>query len=72
MASEDPVAAGDRRWAVRTDDGVDLAGIVLAPRLPRARRIPGRALTFVLAHGFTNSVARVPFRRMAAWLTPFG
>ena len=72
MALEDPVAAGDRRWAVRTEDGVDLAGIVLAPRLPRPPRTPGRALTFVLAHGFTNSVARVPFRRMAAWLTPFG
>ena len=53
---------------VRTDDGVDLAGIVL-PAVPPAS---GRPLTFVLAHGFTGSVERVPFRRVAGWLQRFG
>jgi pimeloyl-ACP methyl ester carboxylesterase len=62
-------ADGVRRWTVRAEDGTDLAGVVLEPRLPRAT---GRVPTFVLAHGFTGSVARVPFRRLAGWLRPFG
>jgi hypothetical protein len=37
---------------VRTDDGIDLAGIVL----PAASPASGRPLTFVLAHGFTACV----------------
>jgi pimeloyl-ACP methyl ester carboxylesterase len=29
-------------------------------------------VTFVVAHGFTNSVARAPLHRLAGWLRPFG
>ena len=55
-----------RVLAVRTDDGVELAGIVVPAR-------PGaQALTFVVAHGFTNSTARAPFQRLASWLSAFG
>ena len=66
------VTQGTRPLAVRTDDGIELAGVVLDARLPRPLRPGARALTFVLAHGFTNSVARVPFARVAGWLTRFG
>ena len=58
--------------AVRTDDGAELAGLVLPARLPRPPRAGARPLTFVVAHGFTNSVARAPFLRLAGWLAPFG
>jgi hypothetical protein len=51
--------------AVRTEDGTDLAGLVLPARPPRPPAAGARALTFVGAHGFTNSVARAPFRRLA-------
>ena len=55
---------------VHTDDGVRLAGIAL-PAL--ADPAPGaRPLTFVVAHGFTNSTAGAPFARLAGWLRPFG
>ena len=63
---------GVRRLAVRTDDGTDLSGWALPARLPRQRGAGARGVTFVVAHGFTNSVARAPFRRLADWLTPFG
>jgi len=66
------VTQGTRALTVRTDDGIELAGVVLEARLPRPLRPGARALTFVLAHGFTNSVARVPFGRVAGWLTRFG
>ncbi|HVD28002.1 MAG TPA: alpha/beta hydrolase [Mycobacteriales bacterium] len=71
MTSEDLAVAGVRRWAVRTDDGTDLAGVVLESRLPGPRS-GARPLTFVLAHGFTNSVNRAPFGRLAGWLRAFG
>jgi pimeloyl-ACP methyl ester carboxylesterase len=58
--------------AVRTVDGTVLAGVALAARLPRPPAPGARALTFVVAHGFTNSVARAPFRRLAGWLSRFG
>ena len=55
---------------VRTEDGVRLAGIALSAL---AEPAPGaRPLTFVVAHGFTNSTARAPFARLAGWLRPFG
>jgi pimeloyl-ACP methyl ester carboxylesterase len=57
---------------VRTEDGTRLAGIVLAPHLPRPLPAGARPLTFVVAHGFTNSVARPSFRRLAGWLRRFG
>jgi len=71
VTSEDLAVAGVRRWAVRTDDGTDLAGVVLESRLPGPRS-GARPLTFVLAHGFTNSVNRAPFGRLAGWLRAFG
>ena len=71
MTADDLAAAGVRRWAVRTDDGTDLAGVVLESRLP-GPRTGARPLTFVLAHGFTNSVNRAPFGRLAGWLRAFG
>jgi hypothetical protein len=51
--------------AVRTEDGTDLAGLVLPARPPRSPAAGACALTFVGAHGFTNPVARAPFRRLA-------
>ena len=67
MAANSPVTQGMRRVTVHTSDGIDLAGIVLP-----ASSASGSPLTFVLAHGFTGSVARPSLRRLAGWLTPFG
>ncbi|MGY1837752.1 MULTISPECIES: alpha/beta hydrolase [unclassified Modestobacter] len=53
---------------VRAEDGVRLRGFS-APALPGVTA--GRP-TFVLAHGFGNSVDAVPFRRLAGWLRAFG
>ena len=72
MAAEHLAGEESRRWAVRTDDGIDLAGVVLEPRRPRLPRPGARPLTFVVAHGFTNSVSRAPFGRLAGWLRAFG
>jgi alpha-beta hydrolase superfamily lysophospholipase len=63
---------GTRPLTVRADDGVRLAGIVVPAAPPRAPGPGDRRLTFVVAHGFTNSVARAPFRRLAGWLRRFG
>jgi pimeloyl-ACP methyl ester carboxylesterase len=60
---------GVRRWTVRAEDRTELAGIVLETRRPGTT---GRLPTFVLAQGFSGSVGRVPFRRVAGWLRPFG
>ena len=72
MAADQPVAEGTRRWTVRTEDGVDLDGFVLPQRPGPSPVTAGPAPTFVVAHGFTNSVDRAPFRRLAGWLAPFG
>ena len=56
-------SAGIRRLTVRTEDGVELTGIAVAGPRP---------ITFVVAHGFTNSVARPSFLRFAGWLSRFG
>ncbi|MGY1855318.1 alpha/beta hydrolase [Modestobacter sp. SYSU DS0290] len=53
---------------LRTDDGVQLSGFS-APALPGA---PAGRPTFVLAHGFGNSVDAEPFRRLVGWLRAFG
>jgi alpha-beta hydrolase superfamily lysophospholipase len=50
---------------VVSGDGTVLSGIVVPASGPAS-------LTFVVAHGFTNSVARPSFLRLAAWLRPFG
>jgi uncharacterized protein len=56
---------------VCTEDGVRLAGIAL-PALAEPAPPGARPLTFVVAHGFTNSTARAPFGRLAGWLRRFG
>jgi uncharacterized protein len=66
------LVADTRPVTVRTEDGVDLAGVVLPATLPSPLPPDARPLTFVLAHGFTGSVTRAPFARMAGWLRRFG
>ncbi|MGY1683953.1 alpha/beta hydrolase family protein [Geodermatophilus sp. SYSU D00804] len=51
---------------VRTEDGVRLEGVVVPGSGPATGAV------FVVAHGFTNSTAYPPFRRMAGWLSRFG
>ncbi|WP_448626688.1 alpha/beta hydrolase family protein [Geodermatophilus sp. URMC 64] len=55
-----------RALRVRTEDGVTLSGIAVPAAAPA--RPGARPLTFVVAHGFTNSMARAPFVRPAGWL----
>jgi len=62
--------AGGRPLRVRTADGVQLSGIVVPSRAEPAP--DRRPVTFVVAHGFTNSVAFPPFVRLAGWLSRFG
>ena len=53
-----------------TSDRVTLRGIAVPTA---ATVLPGRRpITFVVAHGFTNSVAYPPFRRLTGWLRRFG
>jgi len=54
---------------VLSSDGVRLSGIAVPAAVPRPA---GRPITFVVAHGFTNSVARPSFLRLAGWLSRFG
>jgi uncharacterized protein len=54
---------------VLSGDGVRLAGIAVPAASPRPS---GRPITFVVAHGFTNSVVRPSFLRLAGWLSRFG
>jgi uncharacterized protein len=61
-----------RRLTVRTHDGVELAGSAWAARPPHPLTPGRRPPTFVVAHGFTNSVARPAFARLVGWLRPFG
>jgi uncharacterized protein len=72
VAIDHRAVAGVRRLVVHSEDGTELAGLALPARPPSPRPAGSRHLTFVVAHGFTNSVARAPFRRLADWLTPFG
>jgi uncharacterized protein len=62
--------AGNSALSTVTADRVTLRGIVV----PSAAVVrPGeRPITFVMAHGFTNSVAYPPFVRLAGWLSRFG
>jgi uncharacterized protein len=68
----EPQPRSPRPWAVRTDDGVDLRGLVVPAALPTPLPAGARPVTFVVAHGFTNSVARAPFGRLVGWLRRFG
>jgi len=67
-----PTSSDVRAVTVRTADGVALRGIVVPAALPRPLGVDERPLAFVLAHGFTNSTARAPFRRLAHVLAAFG
>jgi alpha-beta hydrolase superfamily lysophospholipase len=63
---------GVRPLTIRTEDGITLRGS-LVPAARSRRPGPGeRALTFVVAHGFTNGVARPSSLRVARWLRCFG
>jgi alpha-beta hydrolase superfamily lysophospholipase len=57
---------------VRTGDGVLLRGLVAPAALPDPLAPGARAITFVVAHGFTNSIARPSFGRVVGWLRRFG
>ena len=61
-----------RDVTVGTSDGVRLHGIVVPADLPRPPTAGERPMTFVLAHGFTNSTSRAPFLRLAGYLRRFG
>ena len=54
---------------VVSSDGVELSGIAVPAS---GGRPTGRPITFVVAHGFTNSVNRPSFYRLAGWLSRFG
>ena len=69
MPASGPVSGGTRPVTVLSSDGVRLAGIAVPAATPRP---PGRPITFVVAHGFTNSVSRPSFLRLAGWLSRFG
>ena len=66
------VPAGTQSVEVYGEDGVRLSGIVVPAAPPGPRPAPARPLTFVVAHGFTNSVGYPPFLRFAGWLRRFG
>jgi alpha-beta hydrolase superfamily lysophospholipase len=72
VSSSPTGTAAIRRLTVRTHDGVELAGTAWSARLPGPLPAGRRPLTFVVAHGFTNSTARPSFRRLVGWLRPFG
>jgi uncharacterized protein len=61
---------GGRPVRVVAADGVELSGVVVPSR---AAPVPGqRPVTFVVAHGFTNSVTYPAFARLVGWLSRFG
>jgi hypothetical protein len=65
-----PRASDQRDLRVVTSDAVALSGIAV-PSTATTR--PGqRPITFVVAHGFTNTVAYPPFLRLVGWLQRFG
>lgn len=69
MSTSSLEAPGLRRLTVVSADGVRLSGIAVpAIGVPTT----ARPLTWVVAHGFTNSVARPSFLRLAGWLARFG
>jgi alpha-beta hydrolase superfamily lysophospholipase len=61
-----------RPLTVRTGDGVTLRGIIVPAARPESARPGQRVPTFVVAHGFTNGVARPASLRVARWLSRFG
>jgi uncharacterized protein len=71
VAAETLAEPGVRPLTVRTEDGVVLRG-TLVPAHPPAPSPGKRRLTFVVAHGFTNGVAKASSVRVAGWLSRFG
>jgi len=63
---------GTRPLTVHTDDGVRLTGVLVPAEHPRPLTPGERALTFVVAHGFTHGVAAESSLRVAGWLRRFG
>jgi hypothetical protein len=54
---------GVRRWTIRTEDGTDLAGVVLEPRLPRAT---GREVVPGVGHAESGATAPL-VERIGRW-----
>ena len=65
-----PVPAGARVVRVTTPDGVVLSGIAVPACAAAGDRPAVRRPTFVLAHGFTNSVDRAPCHRLVGRIAP--
>ena len=70
MPAGEPAIAGMRNVTVHVSDGTRLTGVVVPSAQPPLSGT--RSLTFVVAHGFTNSVSRPSFLRLAGWLRRFG
>lgn len=64
MTRRFPLSLGGRVVQVTTSDGIRLAGIAVPASAPPDRVSPGHRVTFVVAHGFTNSVSRPPSARL--------
>jgi len=65
-----PPQSDQRDLRVVTSDAVHLCGIVVPSTA--TTRAGERPITFVVAHGFTNTVAYPPFLRLVGWLQRFG
>jgi dienelactone hydrolase len=63
---------GVQPLTVRTADGLTLRGLHLPADRPVPLRPGERALTFVVAHGFTNGAAKPASLRVARGLSRFG
>jgi pimeloyl-ACP methyl ester carboxylesterase len=72
VAANTLLSAGVRLLTVRTEDGVVLRGTFVPAARPSPPEPGERALTFVVAHGFTNGIARPSSLRVAQWLRRFG
>jgi alpha-beta hydrolase superfamily lysophospholipase len=68
VSRSSPSVTGSRSVTVDSDDGVRMAGLVV----PAAPEAGPRPPTFVVVHGFTGSITRPSFRRLAGWLCRFG
>ena len=65
-----PPQSDQRDLRVVTSDAVSLRGIAVPSTA--TTRAGERPITFVVAHGFTNTVAYPPFLRLVGWLQRFG
>ena len=72
MPAAPSLPTGAHPLTVETEDGVRLAGVHLPAARPRPLRPGERALTFVVAHGFSHGVTKASSVRVARWLRPFG